>query len=272
VEESSYHTSAQERKQTDVANYRPISNLCSLGKLYEKCLLEKITGFAKRHIINLFGENQHAYRKNHSTATACLTLQSMISNQLDRCKNCLVYSVDLSAAFDLLRPDIMERTLSNFPLELRRPIMDFLRGREFVVEYNGSYSHIKKIKVGCVQPCLFSIYCRELQSLLKTEKVNLVTNADDTYVFICGDTNEELVATAEKTMVTHFGFLEKIGMVVNKSKTEATLFGKEKTCLELTVDNSKITTESSMKVLGLIFNHDLCYERLGGRQDFINDI
>jgi len=93
--------------------------------------------------------------------------------------------------------------------------------------------------------------------LLKTEKVNLVTYADDTYVIICGDTNEELVETAEKTMVTHFGFLEKIGMVVNKSKTEATLFGKENTCLELTVDNNKITTESSMKVLGLIFNHDL---------------
>jgi len=72
---------------TNVENYRPISNLCSMGKFYEKCLLEKILECSAKNGIDSFGDHQHAYRKNHSTTTAGLTLQSLIANELDREKN-----------------------------------------------------------------------------------------------------------------------------------------------------------------------------------------
>jgi len=249
-------------KKTNVENYRPISNLCRLGKFYEKCLLEKIMEHAKVNHINIYGTNQHAYRQNHSTTTACLTLQSMIAKELDSGNNCIVYSMDLSAAFDLLRPEIMEKNLQNLPIALSRPIIDFLTDREYVVDVNGKRSNVKKITVGCVQgsvlgPCLFSIYFNELEKVLQDKDIDLVTYADDTYVLVKGKNLQDITERTEVTLKKHFDFLEGIGMVVNKSKTEATVFSTTRNTIHLRVDNETIETLPGMKVLGINFTHNL---------------
>jgi len=83
----------------DPVNYRPISNLCSLEKVYEKLILKSLSNFSD-------GLHQHGFKPNHSTTTAMLTLQEIISTKLDEKKHVVVYSLDLSAAFDMLRVDI----------------------------------------------------------------------------------------------------------------------------------------------------------------------
>ena len=50
---------------------------------------------------------QHGFRKNHSTSTAALTIQSNIAKGLDRGKKVIVVSTDMSAAFDLLDKEIL---------------------------------------------------------------------------------------------------------------------------------------------------------------------
>jgi len=86
--------------------------------------------YALENNIEIQGSNQHAYRPNHCTTTACLELQSIIALELELNKGCVVYSVDLSAASDLLVPEIMERNLADLPTKLRRPLMDFLKDRQ----------------------------------------------------------------------------------------------------------------------------------------------
>jgi hypothetical protein len=87
--------------KSDVTNYRPISNLSVFSKIYEKCILARLI----RETNGLEGENQHGFRKNHSTETALLMLQSKLAQILDKGDPGIIYSFDLSAAFDLLRPD-----------------------------------------------------------------------------------------------------------------------------------------------------------------------
>jgi len=81
-------------------SYHAISNLCSLDKLFERVVLDKMTSRNP----NLEGSHQHVFRANHNTTTAMLTLQNIICEAMEKNKCCLVYSVDLSTAFDLLRP------------------------------------------------------------------------------------------------------------------------------------------------------------------------
>jgi len=58
----------------DINNYRPISNLISFAKIYEKLVLEQI----EHETLDLEGHWQHGFRRHHSTLTACLHLQSCI--------------------------------------------------------------------------------------------------------------------------------------------------------------------------------------------------
>ncbi len=86
----------------DLANYRPISNLCSTSKVFEKLILKRLESIAEENNVDLTGEQQHGFKKKRSTITAGLTLQSIISRSLDKDDYLVMSSLDLSAAFDLV--------------------------------------------------------------------------------------------------------------------------------------------------------------------------
>jgi hypothetical protein len=121
----------------------------------------------------LEGLHQHGSRQKHSTETALLTLQSYLSSILESKKQGIIYSVDLSAAFDLLKPvkfyELFQNDLSEGLLYC---IMDFLQKRKFHVEVNGNMSEPLDLDRGCVQgsvlgPRLFSMYVGKSELALK---------------------------------------------------------------------------------------------------------
>ena len=63
----------------DNENYRPISNLCSTSKVFEKLILKRIMEIQKDNEVDLTGEEQHGLKKSKSTATAGLIIQSILS-------------------------------------------------------------------------------------------------------------------------------------------------------------------------------------------------
>jgi hypothetical protein len=88
--------------KTAIENYRPISNLVSISKLFEKIILNKLDASYP----GIEGVHQHGFRRGRSTVTALLELQHHISSNLDKNMHVSTYSIDMSAAFDLLRPDV----------------------------------------------------------------------------------------------------------------------------------------------------------------------
>jgi len=122
----------------EMQNYRPISNLCSLEKIFEKLILKEIetSGISD-------GIHQHGYKANRSTTTAMLTLQDYIAEHMDQGESVAVYSLDLSAAFDMLRVDIFHDKIGN-RLEpwLQKVIIDFLSERRCIVSVEQSNSSI----------------------------------------------------------------------------------------------------------------------------------
>jgi len=95
----------------DISNFRPVSNLCSLSKVYERCVLNRLMNTPNFN--ELIGSHQHGFRKFHSTTTCAMELKDSISKYLDDKEKVLVYSLDLSAAFDMLRVDTFHDMLKD---------------------------------------------------------------------------------------------------------------------------------------------------------------
>lgn len=213
-------------KKDLVTQYRPISNLDSLSKVYERIVLGRLNELGE-----LNGVFQHGFKANRSTTTAMLELQNYVSTNIDNKKVVGTYSVDLSAAFDLLRPDVFYQQLqSKIPLNLMQTIMDFLSCRKFSVELNGIRSTKRSLKVGCAQgsilgPKLFTLYISKMENLFSDE-THLVTFADDSYVSVAGSTTNEVRDLVKTNLIKHNEFLQSIGMVTNVAKTEFILFQK----------------------------------------------
>jgi exonuclease III len=238
------------------SNYRPISNLSSISKLFEKIVLEKLDVTYP----NIEGQHQHGFRKKRSTITALLEIQHEIASRLDRNEHITTYSIDMSAAFDLLRPDVFHLKTS-FTDGMMDVLMDFLTGRTFVVKIDGKLSTSFPLNVGCVQgsilgPKLFGIYCSELIDALPPSS-RLVTYADDSYVINSSTSKDETLLLTKRCLKMHVQFLKNIGMVVNTSKTELMYSSRTPGEMRIVLDNFDIKSKPNMKALGVVFDAGL---------------
>ena len=93
--------------KSKIENYRPISNLCSASKIFEKLILKRIHQIQEDFNIDLTGNAQHGFKKNKSTSTAGLTIQSLLSRALDKNNYAIMASLDLSAAFDVVNVKLL---------------------------------------------------------------------------------------------------------------------------------------------------------------------
>lgn len=82
----------------DPNNYRPITLLSCLGKLFTAALNERLNMFLEEN--NLLNENQAGFRKHHSTTDHIFTLYSLIELMKYEKKKLFCCFVDFSKAFD----------------------------------------------------------------------------------------------------------------------------------------------------------------------------
>ena len=88
-----------------LSNYRPISLLPSISKLFEKVIYQQLYKYFEDS--NLFYESQYGFRKGHSTELASLELVNRLLSEMDKGEVPLAIFIDLSKAFDTLDHDIL---------------------------------------------------------------------------------------------------------------------------------------------------------------------
>ena len=87
-------------QKSDLANFRPISNLNTIGKILERLALSRFFPHVSKS--PSFSPLQSAYRKFHSTETALLKLTNDIMENIDSGKITILTVLDMSVAFDTL--------------------------------------------------------------------------------------------------------------------------------------------------------------------------
>jgi len=244
--------------QSNVNNYRPVSNLNSLAKLFELCVLARMECL---DLDKLMGRSQHGFRPNHSTNTAVSTVISEISEHLDNKDTVICYSADLTAAFDLLRKETLAEIMvsKGISIHLTRIVFEYLSTRYGYVQIGEQRSCVREIKLGCVQgsilgPFLFNLYTSELSRIISPWQT--IAYADDAYVIINDKDEKNLIENFKITMTKHEKWLKSIGMISNRSKTEALIFGGDN-IKEIEIEGVKIEFKDTMKMLGIWVDKNL---------------
>ena len=246
-----------------ISNYRPISNLSSITKIFERLVLGRIGVIEQREKCSLTGRSQHGFKKNCSTETACLQIQSMIASQCDIGNYVTVTSLDLTAAFDVVDTELLIKRLKimGMPVQLIQVIQNWLSERYFYCDINGKSSSIRKLTRGTVQgsilgPLLFALFISPMEDLIQA----LVNFADDNYNISSANTELESIRKCVEQSTIMVEWLSASGLCVNKEKTEICVFSRFRcTVTDTMLQGQKISIKKDMRVLGVIFDCKLTW-------------
>jgi len=193
-----------------------------------------------------------------------LSVKDEVCEGLDRKENVIAYSLDLTAAFDMLRPDTFKELMrGKIPEDMLGMLDEFLSDRKFFVEIDGKSSVTKKTDRGCPQgsvlgPVLFNLYTGAVKDSLPPS-AKITSYADDSYVILADTDQEELIKKTEECISAHIDRLEEIGMIVNQSKTEVILFGKDKETVLVNVKGTAVESKTCIKALGVQIDNALSW-------------
>ena len=143
---------------TLLTNYRPISLLPSLSKIFEKVIYQQLYAYFEN--LNLFFKGQYGFRKGHSTEMASLELVDRILSFMDNGDTPNGIFLDLSKAFDTLNHNILLHKLKHYGLSKNSTglIKKYLENRTQYVNFDNVNSDHQKISTGVPQGSILH-YC-----------------------------------------------------------------------------------------------------------------
>ena len=254
---------------SNLSNYRPISLLPSISKIFEKVLLEQLTTYLDNN--NLIHNHQYGFRKRHSTEYAALHIVDYLNYEMDLKRTPINLYLDLSKAFDSLSHKILISKLKHYGIcDIALKLMkSYLENRKQYVQFDTCTSDMKSIRNGVPQgsilgPLLFLIYINDFPNSSKL--FNFLMYADDTTLFCCLEDiksdNKELVLNNELQRV--HSWLKANRLSLNVKKTKYMLFRKQKKTdireLNLRISNDAIQPVDDFNFLGLHINSKLNWE------------
>ena len=250
--------------KTKIENYRPISNLCSSSKIFEKLIMKRIEEIQNAQNVDLTGNAQHGFKKSRSTATAGLTIQTLLSRALDNNEYAMMSSLDLSAAFDVVNVKLLLKRLKivGLPPDVIDLIQVWLSLRKYYVNIDGKCSMYYELETGIIQgsilgPFLYAIYVSPLFDIS-----NLSTFADDNHIIRWNSCLTELKEDMRVSLDLIINWLKGSGLKVNGSKTEICIFHRNFCPLtSVNVDGMMVETSHSINVLGVEFDSKLQWSK-----------
>ncbi|GFX72217.1 probable RNA-directed DNA polymerase from transposon X-element [Trichonephila clavipes] len=165
-------------------NYRPISLLSSLSKVYEFVLLRRLNQHCAAS--NMIIPQQCGFRPKCSTVHQLLRVTELIHSGFAKHDATGIFFLDIAKAFDKIWHDglLIKLIRLDFPAPLIKSIHSFLTHRSFRVRVDRILSSPRPIRSGLPQgslslPLLFTLYVNDIP---QTDSSHLAMFADDTAV------------------------------------------------------------------------------------------
>ena len=247
----------------EVANYRPISLLPALSKIWEKIINTQLT--ERMNDLEVISDTQFGFRKNHNTTNAVQRLVQEVNEAKRNNKVCAAVFIDITKAFDCCRHDIILNKLNNIGLNQKgvKFMESYLKGRYQAVKIGESTSDKVEIGIGVGQgtilgPTLFKLYLYDFQNCINS--ITLLF-ADDTSLLVKADTLELLQEKTNEELHKIHKWFKSNGLTLHPGKTRAILFGRG--TLNINVDGQQIVTcgnnqeEKFVNMLGIYIDQKL---------------
>ena len=150
-------------RPSDISNYRPISLLNTLSKIFEKIVFKYIYNFFKTNFI--LTDYQSGFLPGRSTITQLVEVNHLFCQAIDRGNEVRVIFLDISKAFDKVwhKGLLYKLYLSGISGPLLSWFNSYLQDRKQRVMINGQYSELSNINAGVPQgsvlgPLLFLFF------------------------------------------------------------------------------------------------------------------
>ena len=172
--------------RTNKENYRPISILPNLSKVFKKCIYKQLFNSSE----DLFSKYQCGFRKVLNAQHCLIKLIEKWGEYLDQGLEFGALLTDLSKDFDCLPHDLFIAKLNAYGVDisLLSLIFDYLKNRELRTKIANNYISQREILYGIPQqsilgPLLFNIFICDL--FLITDNFEMANYADDTLPYVC---------------------------------------------------------------------------------------
>ena len=253
--------------KNDKTNYRPISVISHVAKIYEKCVQSQLLHYLNQH--DLISVDQSAFIKHHSTQTL---LHKVTDNWYENIENGLITGVcyfDVAKCFDSISHEVLLFKLEKYGIRGTEHcwFRSYLTGRMQATLCNNTLSNFNMVKAGVPQgsilgPLLFILFMSDLPIGIS----EIFKFADDTMINVSAESvyevNEKLQCNINKvhTWFNH----NRLKLNVNKScamyvgtrqKLANNLTSNEK----LTINDNELMINESYPYIGLTVDSTLSW-------------
>lgn len=208
-------------------NYRPISLIPIIAKVFEKALKSRICHFFESN--SLYNTNQYGFRNTRSTTMAINKLAEVINIGFETGGYTGALFCDLSKAFDCVSSSILIKKLDfyKFSVTSLNLIQSYLTDRTQVVETGNGRSQMRTLEFGVPQgsvlgPVLFLIYVNDL--VYADPRTDFILFADDTTAVNRNENFDELQLSLEETQTRVTAWFLANRLSLNATKTETMFF------------------------------------------------
>ena len=240
-------------------DYRPISLLANVAKIYERNMFEQIYAYIDQFLSPyLFG-----YRKGRSTEQCLAIMIEVWKKALDTFNKTGAVLTDLSKAFDCLNHNLLIAKLNAYGFDKNALtfIYNYLKGRKQRTKVNGMHSSWRDINYGVPQgsilgPLLFNIFINDIFLFMNDAKI--ANYADDNTAFSVGKSIDDLLAKLENETSVILEWFRINEMRSNDDKCNLIVAKNDN--LHINVGNEQIDSCKSVELLGIKIDNQLKFD------------
>ena len=235
--------------RTDKKNYRPVSILPNLSKIYERLIYKQLSKFSN----NIMSKFQCGFRKGFNAQDCLIVMIEKWKRMLDKGGTCGALLTDLSLLAKLHAYGITYKSL--------KILSSYLTNRKQRVRIGNLYSSWYDILAGVPQgsilgPLLFNIFLSYLFSFF--DDVDIANYADDNTPYICKLDSDIIAKNLEKVSAQLLIWFTNNRMKANPEKYHFLLTGKNELTLE--IDQCQIKSSKEEKLLGITIDNKLSFD------------